>query len=67
MIEDNDKKIKYLSDLVEELLAAKDIKKVETIKRLPWTRETLLQTEQLGMSLINFAETYEVNGKGVKR
>jgi hypothetical protein len=32
------------------------MQKVEGIKRLPWTRETLMQTERLAFSLIGYAE-----------
>jgi len=45
MIDDNDKKIKYLAALLEKYLSLQDIKvrmkvtqKIESIKRLPWTR-----------------------------
>lgn len=37
MIQDNEKKVKYLTELVEEALNNGEIAKVHTIKRLPWT------------------------------
>jgi len=32
------------------------MKKVEAIKRLPWTKETLIKTEKLGFSLSSYAD-----------
>ena len=31
--------------------------KIENIKRLPWSREILSQTEQLAVSLLAYADT----------
>jgi hypothetical protein len=37
MREDNSRKIIYLAKLIEEALAEKNIPKIESMRRLPWT------------------------------
>ena len=49
--EDNSRKIVYLAKLIEEALAEKNIGKVESMRRLPWTIEILRQTKELAASL----------------
>jgi hypothetical protein len=38
VVEDNEKKVKYLASMVEEALQKEDVEAVNKIKRLPWTR-----------------------------
>ena len=51
MTEDNDKKVKYLTQMVEEAIEKGDTSKIECIKRLPWTKEILQQAYELAISL----------------
>ena len=57
--EDNDGKIIYLSNMIEGLILSDQIKKVEGIKRLPWTQTILKKTEDLAFSMVEFTEGNE--------
>ena len=54
--EDNDGKITYLSNMIEGLILSDQIKKIEGIKRLPWTQTILRKTEDLAFSMVEFTE-----------
>ena len=43
VLEDNTKKIKYLSEIVDNAFKKEDIAAIEKVKRLPWTKEILRQ------------------------
>lgn len=42
--EDNKSKIQYLSESIDKILASNEIKEIENIKRLPWTKTILTKT-----------------------
>lgn len=56
VLEDNAKKVKYLSDFVESALKKGDMDAIEKVKRLPWTKDILKQVYELAVSLAD--QTY---------
>lgn len=55
MIEDNDRKIAYLAELLTCHKEGKQ-KNAEMVKRLPWTRPILEKVQKISRELLRFAE-----------
>ena len=55
MEEDNERKIRYLAQVIGGRVSHNDLKGIESIRRLPWTKEILRKTEELGKQLPQYA------------